>query len=62
MNKSNKQLKEQYANMIRKWRLKRNISLTDFAKIIGISPNTLSHIETGITKEEHKERIRKILN
>lgn len=62
MNKSNKQLKEQYANMIRKWRLKRNIGLRDFAEIIEISPAILSHIETGMTKEECKERIRKILD
>jgi len=58
----NKQLKEQYANMIHKWRRKRNIGLRDFAKIIGISPAILAHIETGMTKEECKERIRKILN
>ena len=62
MIKSNKQIKEQYANMIRKWRLKHKIGLRDFAKIIEISPATLSHIEIGMTKEECKERIRKLLN
>lgn len=60
--KSDKQIKEQYANMIRKWRLKHNIGLRDFAKIIEISPSVLSHIETGMTKEECKDQLRKLIN
>lgn len=62
MVKSNKQIKEEYANMIRKWRLKRKIGLRDFAEIIEVSPKILCHLEMGMTKEELAARIRWLLN
>lgn len=56
----NKQIRREYAKMIRKWRLDRNLGLRDFAEIIEICPMTLSDIEYGRTKVERQEELKEL--
>lgn len=56
---SEKQIRSEFAKLIKKWRLDRNIGLRDFAKLLKISPVTLSHIESGRMAEERRKDLKK---
>lgn len=59
MNKDQK-TKDDFGNMIRKWRLRRNYGLRDFAKLIGINPADLSRIESSTLELEFQDLKKRI--